>query len=503
MWNTSTLSNPEDLLHSLRDLRRDVNTEARDLYTRWLPHIERRAFCIGAFNLACYLALRQRDLRSLQSALMPWGLSSLGRSEARVLPNLDAVIATLEKLVDPSTNPRHPHLSAFFRGQRMLDYHTDRLFGPEPLPHRHVRIMVTFPSTAADDYAFVRELVRRGMNCARINCAHDDADVWSAMVANVRRAATEVGRHCTILMDLGGPKSRTADISDEKMRLKVADRFLLTKEAVSKPGDGYVMAVRCALPEVFDQLEAGQSVWIDDGKLGAVIERLIPEGAVLRVIHARAKGERIKPEKGLNFPETDLRLDPLTADDLTALDFAAHNADMIGYSFVQEARDIEHLQDELKARRGDDWRKLAIIAKIETRRAIANLPELIVSAAGEQPFGVMIARGDLGVEVGYERMAEIQEEILWLCEAAHIPVIWATEVLERFVSKGTPSRSEMTDAAMSVRAECVMLNKGPYQAEAVTILDNVLTRMQEHQTKKTPQLRALKAWQDVVARNEA
>jgi pyruvate kinase len=95
-------------------------------------------------------------------------------------------------------------------------------------------------------------------------------------------------------------------------------------------------------------------------------------------------------------------------------------------------------------------------------------------------------------------MAEIQEEILWLCESAHVPVIWATEVLERFVSKGTPSRSEMTDAAMSVRAECVMLNKGVYMAEAVTILDNVLRRMQEHQTKKSPRLRALRAWAETV-----
>jgi hypothetical protein len=92
-----------------------------------------------------------------------------------------------------------------------------------------------------------------------------------------------------------------------------------------------------------------------------------------------------------------------------------------------------------------------------------------VAAAGRQPFAVMIARGDLAVEIGYERLAEMQEEILWICEAAHVPVIWATQVLERLVKKGTPSRAEMTDAAMGERAECVMLNKGPYLAEAVAI----------------------------------
>ena len=106
----------------------------------------------------------------------------------------------------------------------------------------------------------------------------------------------------------------------------------------------------------------------------------------------------------------------------------------------------------------------------------------------------MIARGDLAVEIGYQRLAEIQEEILWLCEAAHVPVIWATQVLENLVKKGIPSRGEITDAAMAERAECVMLNKGAFVTEAFTILDDVLTRMQTHQSKKTPQLRALRSW---------
>jgi pyruvate kinase len=117
-----------------------------------------------------------------------------------------------------------------------------------------------------------------------------------------------------------------------------------------------------------------------------------------------------------------------------------------------------------------------------------------VRAASRRPFAVMLARGDLAVELGYQRLAEMQEEILWLCEAAHVPIIWATQVLESLAKKGIPSRAEITDAAMSVRAECVMLNKGPFINEAVTMLDDVLTRMQAHQSKKTPQLRALRSW---------
>jgi pyruvate kinase len=162
---------------------------------------------------------------------------------------------------------------------------------------------------------------------------------------------------------------------------------------------------------------------------------------------------------------------------------------------VQEVADLKLLQKALEEQLSEKAKKIAIIAKIETQKAVHNLPELIVAAAGKHPFGVMIARGDLAVEIGYERLAEIQEEILWLCEAAHIPVVWATQVLENLVSKGIPSRAEMTDAAMAERAECVMLNKGPFVNQAITILDDVLSRMQEHQLKKTPQLRALRVWQ--------
>ncbi|MFR0063290.1 MAG: pyruvate kinase, partial [Megasphaera micronuciformis] len=163
----------------------------------------------------------------------------------------------------------------------------------------------------------------------------------------------------------------------------------------------------------------------------------------------------------------------------------------IGYSFVRNGDDIELLQRELKKRLGKKSSSIAIIAKIETKESVANLPQIIVKAASKQPFGVMIARGDLAVEAGYHRLSELQEEILWICEAAHVPVIWATQVLETLVKTGLPTRAEITDAAMGERAECVMLNKGPHIVKAVSILSDILGRMNEHQRKKAPQLRAL------------
>ena len=121
-----------------------------------------------------------------------------------------------------------------------------------------------------------------------------------------------------------------------------------------------------------------------------------------------------------------------------------------------------------------------------------RLPLLLLSAMRHPPIAVMVARGDLGVEVGFERLSEVQEEILWLCEAAHVPVIWATQVLESLAKGGMPSRAEVTDAAMGGRAECVMLNKGPYIRETLRFLIDVLARMEEHQYKKTARLRKLR-----------
>jgi pyruvate kinase len=489
-----------ELLAAMRQLRAEVAAEGQRIYERWEPHIRRRAFRISAQNLACYLALRRRDLRDLQRVLMAHGVSSLGRIESRVLPNIDAVIAALEAIAGSERTVRRPRIQAFFRGERMLAYHTRAAFRSRFINgSRGVRIMVTFPSEAATDYTFVRDLIRVGMDCARINLAHDSPPAWEAMIEHVRRAERELDRQCSIHVDLGGPKPRTLDvIAPNGARLHIGDCVLLTR---GQPVDSKDLPfqARCSLPEVLDQIQPGQTIWFDDGKMSAIVEALRAEGALLRVVKTTAKGYRLRAEKGLNFPETHLRLNPLTADDLRALDFiAAHGGiDMIGYSFVQDAADIEDLQRELAARL-DHPERLAIIAKIETPRAVRRLPELIVHAAGKQPFGVMIARGDLAVELGFERMAEMQEEILWVCEAAHVPVIWATQVLETYIKKGTLSRSEMTDAAMAVRAECVMLNKGPFIHNAVTILDDVLSRMQEHQNKKTPRLRRLHVWDDIA-----
>jgi len=247
--------------------------------------------------------------------------------------------------------------------------------------------------------------------------------------------------------------------------------------------------IGCTIPEVFDDVHAGEPIWFDDGKIGGVVEKVENARVFVRITQEHLKPVKLGSDKGINLPDSDLRLAAMTAKDIEDLSFVATHADVVELSFTNSDQDVMSLQ-HLLASLGS--RQPGIVLKIETRRSFENLPDLVLTAMRGPCCGVMIARGDLAVECGFERLAEVQEEILWICEAAHVPVIWATQVLETLAQNGLPSRAEITDAAMGRRAECVMLNKGPYVVSAVQVLDDILRRMQAHQSKKGSMLRKLR-----------
>ena len=608
----------KQILAEVVELRQQIEINANQRLQKYQRNYHSGIFSKSACNLAHYLAMRQFDLRHLQDRLAQAGLSSLGRAEASVLSTLDSLIDVLKRATDKHYLPgeKEPSEYGFNRGQQLLEQHTIELFGPF---HEHGRahVMVTLPTEASWDYTLVSSLLEKGMTCARINCAHDDPVIWQGMIRNVRRAETEMGRPCRILMDLAGHKIRTGPIAlgpsihhirvqkdrtgkvvapgylilttdsespsvdsslfrvsiPKPLHKKLApgmylgfianqnkQRYLKVEKALSdtdwlvscektaylvsgctltlttagqtdkpKSVDKFTLGgfagepldirvfknqlllltagnidgkpaeydeqvlihpaqIGCTLSSLIEKLEIGQPVWIDDGKLGAIVEAVTEQGALLRVTVAKASGVRIQSDKGINFPEAEFNLPPLTQKDLTDLDFVCVHADLVGFSFVETLAEMEYLMSELAKRNASE---LPIIAKIETNRAVKNLPDIILGTIGRHNLGIMIARGDLAVELGSARLAEIQEELLWLCEAAHVPVIWATQVLESIAKKGTRSRPEFTDAAMAVRAECVMLNKGPYILDAIEALVNVMIRMHEHQRKKFSRLRAL------------
>jgi len=283
---------------------------------------------------------------------------------------------------------------------------------------------------------------------------------------------------------------------EQPIVLQVGDVLILTRDgapgapALLDENDAVTVPahISCRPVEVFGQVAVDDPVSLDDGRIEGIAEKVSSDEILVRISSAKPTGSRLRGNKGINFPGTDLELEGITVKDREDLAFIVEHADIVALSFVRRPDDIIALQEELDRYPGRD---LPIVAKIETKRAFHALPQILLAIMRRYPAGMMIARGDLAIECGWVRLAEIQEEMLWICEAAHVPVIWATQVLEGAAKKGTPTRAEITDAAMSQRADCVMLNKGPRILEAIHTLDRILRKMQRHHDKKTARLARL------------
>lgn len=587
----------ERLIASLEGLQQRMVSAA--LAARDTLQAVHPTYAPSAVNLVHYVEARRRDLRGLQQDLARLGLSSLGRAETHVLANVHKVLGLLHLMAGrPWTARESSEPAGMHSAQRLLERHTAALLGPAPA-ERRVRVMVTLPAEAAQNEALADALVLAGMDVARINCAHGDAAMWTAMAAQVRRAAAAKGRSVRVLMDLGGPKLRTTGLGPgpavlhlrperdpegrvlaparlvlapgggseclgidpewfraarkgdsvrcidarghsrharvarksrhrlvleteqgiyltpdsplclhaeagrvnaavkglaaqaARLRLRPGERFELLGSAGRGLAAGKRPRIACDCPEALSQVNPGDPVFFDDGKLAAEVISRTRRGLLLRVSPQQPGPFNLGEDKGINFPASALSLPALSAQDHTDLKVAVTLADIIGLSFTQSAADVHALRTALQPL---TRKPPALMFKIETRAGFESLPAILLAAMQSPAVGVMIARGDLAVECGWERLAELQEEILWACEAAHVPVIWATQVLEGLAKSGQPSRAEVTDAAMGARAECVMLNKGAHIVEAVQMLDDILRRMQLHQSKKRSLLRALRSW---------
>jgi len=278
-----------------------------------------------------------------------------------------------------------------------------------------------------------------------------------------------------------------------RLSLAVGDQLVLTSDPapVELPEAGQVARIGCTLPEAVAAMRPGDPVLFDDGAITTTVESVRAGEAMLRVTGTKPGGQRLGAEKGINLPDTVLPMNALTAEDEAQLPFIAGHADLVAVSFVRTVGDVEHILDRLAAARADG---LGLVLKIETRQGFENLPSILLAAMRHPRLAVMIARGDLAVEIGFERLSEVPRQILALCEAAHVPAIWATQVLETLAKTGQPSRAEITDAAAAQRADCVMLNKGPHITDAIRALDDILGRMDVVQQKSRTLMRHIHSW---------
>ncbi|WOL09302.1 plastidial pyruvate kinase 4, chloroplastic [Canna indica] len=272
---------------------------------------------------------------------------------------------------------------------------------------------------------------------------------------------------------------------DQFIRVRVGDLLTIIREPnLSTIGSNAYDAARitCNSARLFDSVKPGDPIAFDDGRIWGVVQGTSIHEIVVMITRASPKGSKLGSEKSINIPKSEIHFEGLTSKDLVDLEFVAANADMVGISFIRDVHDMEIVLQELKNRKLKD---LGIVLKIETHSGFDSLPLLLLQAMqSPNPLGVMIARGDLAVECGWDRMASIQDEILSICNAAHVPVIWATQVLHSLTKKGIPTRSEITDVASGMRASCIMLNKGKYIVEAVSTLKTMLDNRSTVKTMK-------------------
>ncbi len=471
------------LLKEMRKAEKNFSTTLAGLHDHYK---------LSGANLIHYLVLRSSEIREIQEFLHHIGLSSLTNSESHTLAQVQLVHDWL-KAKEPQ--PRKFNSCTYQEASRLQLLHTEELLGVMPGQDRP-HIMVTFDATLMQDRKLVEDMLNAGMTVARINCAHDSREIWLKMIQVLQKAMIKTGKRCKIYMDLAGPKIRIKSISSgktqstDKLEVREGQELILTHTDFYKGKKLKKKNVLCIEPkELLDMVRVGEHIFFDDGKFEAKVTKAGTGEVWVDIVRISAKSHFLKPERGINLPDSELTIPTLTDEDKSNIPFVCQHADMVGYSFVSSTEDIELLRGELNKYKIK--KKPSIILKIERLSAIQNLPALLINGMKDEAFGVMIARGDLAVEIGFERLSEIQEEILWICEAAHVPVIWATQVLETLNKTGYATRSEITDAAMSGRAECVMLNKGQHIVKTIRTLDDILMRQQGHVNKKRYIMRPL------------
>ncbi|MDQ1264335.1 MAG: pyruvate kinase [Campylobacterota bacterium] len=424
-------------------------------------------------NMKQYLNLRKYDFSHFQDDLTKVGLSSFGRSQAHIEASVIVALRMLSHALGRDVVLSEPHLS--YEASHAIMEKNATIFSSSS---DKTKIMITVPSNYNEEEDWFTPLCDEGVHLFRINTAHDDVEVWADMAKAIKEVKNKTAK---IYVDLAGPKIRTVlDDSKKKKKIKVfyGDKVLL-KAASSqntKPKRGiYKAVIGCTLDRLGSITQVGDAVFVDDGKVQMRVEEIDGEDIVCVVVTNNDKGSKIKDEKGINFPNSDISLRAISVRDKEILSHICDYADIIGISFAQSADDIYELIGELEAlgKSGE----VGIVAKIETKKGVKNLPLILEALSNYGNSGVMIARGDLAIEIGFENLAYMQQEILDLCSAAHMPVILATQVLENKMKTNIPSRAEISDVVFAHKAECVMLNKGLYALETVKILKTIFSQM--------------------------
>lgn len=326
---------------------------------------------------------------------------------------------------------------------------------------------------ATSSKKMLEKLIRAGVNVCRINLSHGNHESHAKIIDHVRQINIDNNYNTGILVDLQGPKLRIGEIKDNKINLKASQELLLTTE----PNVGTTEKVFVKYPSFVDDIAVGDPILIDDGKLELVVtEKLSDRSIRTKVVH----GGALSSNKGINLPYTRISLPSLTEKDIKDLEFALQqDVEWIGLSFVRSAKDIKDLKRIIKDRK----KKAKVIAKIEKPEAIKDIDNIINEADA-----IMVARGDLGVEMQMEQVPLIQKMLVKKCIKASKPIIIATQMMESMINNITPTRAEVNDVGNSVMdgADALMLSGetsvGKYPVQVVEYMKRIISMVENEES---------------------
>ena len=342
------------------------------------------------------------------------------------------------------------------------------------LPPHKTKIVCTI-GPASESQEVMEQMMQAGMNIARLNFSHGDFATHKKVIENLRAAAASLGRRIAILADLSGPKMRIGKIAGEPIVLRTGDLFTLTTDDIM----GDKSRVSVSFDRLPQSVKTGDTLFLNDGYIQLQVVERKGNNVVCRV----EVGGELRSRKGLNLPGIELGISAFTARDQECLKFAfEHGVDAVSQSFVESAADIEAVR---KAAADLGYHPF-IIAKIERSRALDRIEEILEAADG-----IMIARGDLGVEVPIEQIAVVQKRLMRLTNMRAKPVITATQMLESMTDNRLPTRAEATDVANAILdgTDCVMLSgesaMGKYPVDAVAMLAKIAAAIEPHRPAAT------------------
>ncbi len=338
------------------------------------------------------------------------------------------------------------------------------------LKWRRTKIVATL-GPASQSKTAIRRLLKAGVNVVRLNMSHGDHDGHRQLFARVRSIAGQLGCHVAILMDLCGPKIRVGRFRDGVIQLRDGQRVIVTSRNVL----GEAGLIPSQYRKLHKDVKKGERILLNDGNLELVVLSVKGTEVQCRVVH----GGPLKDHKGMNLPDSTLSTPAFTdKDKVDALLAMELQADFVALSFVRSAADVARLQRFMKRNGGE----VPVVSKIERPEAVANIDEIL-----QQSYAIMVARGDLGIELPAEKVPLIQRELINKARRAHVPVIVATQMLESMITHSRPTRAEVGDVANAAETgtDAVMLSaetaSGKYPLEAVRIMDRVLRETEHHQ----------------------